>query len=104
MAVPAIQAKIDRFVEGNGKTKAYGSATIGGAFVIHGLSIINGEKGMFVGMPRAVNKNSDADRRYSDRFHAISTEAREALQEAVLTEYYQEFFKKYPGQNPQQAM
>ena len=36
-ATPQVKARIDRLVDGDSKTKAFASATIGGAFAVHGI-------------------------------------------------------------------
>ena len=51
-AMPTIRARIDRLADFEGsKVKAFASANIGGAFAIHGLRVVDGEKGLFVAMP-----------------------------------------------------
>ena len=50
--MPTIRAKIDRLADfENSKVTAFASANIGGAFAIHGLRVVDGEKGLFVAMP-----------------------------------------------------
>lgn len=49
---PQVEARIDRLVDGDFKTKAYASATIAGAFAVHGIRIIESDKGRFVSMPQ----------------------------------------------------
>ena len=34
---PQVEARIDRLMDGDFKTKAFASATIGGAFAVHGI-------------------------------------------------------------------
>lgn len=90
-ATPKIEVRIDRVLPGEGKTKAFASATIGGAFAIHGIRIVDrldSEKGFFIGMPQqAYTKNGE--KKYTDTFHAITAEARTALIEAVDAAYAQ---------------
>lgn len=50
---PQVEARIDRMVDGDFKTKAYASATIGGAFAVHGIRVIESDKGRFISMPRS---------------------------------------------------
>jgi stage V sporulation protein G len=90
-STPKIEARIDRILTGEGKTKAFASATIGGAFAIHGIRIIDkldSEKGFFIAMPQA-SYNKDGEKKYKDTFHAVTAEARTALIEAVDTAYAQ---------------
>ena len=42
-------------VDGDYKTKAYASVTIAGAFAVHGLRVIETDKGRFISMPQAVS-------------------------------------------------
>lgn len=87
-STPKIEAKIDRILTGDGKTKAFASATIGGAFAVHGIRVIDSEKGIFVAMPQE-SYTKNGEKKYTDTFHAISAEARTALIEAVDTAYAQ---------------
>ena len=52
---PQVEARIDRLMDGDFKTKAFASATIGGAFAVHGIRVIESDKGRFISMPEAVN-------------------------------------------------
>lgn len=88
---PKIEARIDRILTGDGKTKAFASATIGGAFAIHGIRIIDkldSEKGFFIAMPQE-SYTKNGEKKYADTFHAITAEARTALIEAVDAAYAQ---------------
>ena len=49
---PQVEARIDRMVVGDYKTKAYASVTIAGAFAVHGLRVIETDKGRFISMPQ----------------------------------------------------
>ena len=79
---PQVEARIDRMVDGDFKTKAYASATIGGAFAVHGIRVIESDKGRFISMPQESYKKN-GETKYNDTFHAITAEARTALVEAV---------------------
>lgn len=86
--MPKIRAKIDRFADfENSKVKAFASASIG-PFAIHGLRVIDGEKGMFVAMPSTAYQR-DGKTEYQETFHPVSSEARKALNDAVLQAYEQ---------------
>ena len=82
--IPTIQARIDR-ITGYDKVKAFASANIGGAFAIHGLRVVDGEKGMFVAMP-STSFQRDGKTEYQETFHPISNEARKELNDAVAAE------------------
>lgn len=86
--MPSIQAKIDRLSDFEGsKVKAFASANIG-SFSVHGLRVVEGEKGMFVAMPStSYQKNGKTE--YQETFHPVSADARKALGDAVLQAYEQ---------------
>lgn len=50
--VPEISVRIDKMLDGQGKTKAFASANIGGAFAVHGMRVIETDKGRFIAMPQ----------------------------------------------------
>ena len=101
---PQVEARIDRLMDGDYKTKAFASATIGGAFAVHGIRVIESDKGRFVSMPQdSYTKNGET--KYNDTFHAITAEARTALVEAVNDAYEQALEEKLEQKNdtPDQA-
>ena len=67
---PQVEARIDRMVDGDFKTKAYASATIGGAFAVHGIRVIESDKGRFISRPQESYKKN-GEPKYNDTFHAI---------------------------------
>ena len=82
---PKINARIDSLVDYEGsKTKAFASVNIGDAFAVHGIKIIEGEKGLFVSMPQ---RKEGED--YKDVFHPITAEAREEMNKQILDAYEQ---------------
>ena len=87
-AMPTIRARIDRLADFEGsKVKAFASANIG-PFAVHGLRVVDGEKGMFVAMP-STSYQKDGKTEYQETFHPVSAEARKALNDAVLQAYEQ---------------
>ena len=87
---PSLRVKIDNIskYEGN-KVKAFATVTIANSFAIHGVRIINGEKGLFVSMPTS-SYQKDGKTEYREFFHPVSAEARAKFNEAVLNAYEQE--------------
>lgn len=82
---PKINARIDSLVDYEGsKTKAFASVNIGDAFAVHGIKIVEGEKGLFVSMPQ---RKEGED--YKDVFHPITAEAREEMNKQILDAYEQ---------------
>lgn len=55
---PQVEARIDRMVDGDYKTKAYASVTIAGAFAVHGLRVIETDKGRFISCPRSPTRKT----------------------------------------------
>ena len=64
------------------------SANIGGAFAIHGIKIVDSDKGLFVSMPQS-KYEKDGKTHYSEIFHPVTADARNELYNAVLTAYGQ---------------
>jgi len=67
----------------SGNVKAIADATIDDAFAIHGIKVIEGEKGVFMSMPNDKWKNKDGEIKYTDIVHPINSEARAQLFTAV---------------------
>ena len=87
---PSIQVRIDRLNDYEGSSvKAFASANIGGAFAIHGIRVVDSQKGLFVSMPQNSYKDGNGNTKYSDIFHAITAEARNELNEKVTEAYEQ---------------
>ena len=83
-----ISASINKMVNNpDSATKAYASVTLDGMFAVHGLRVMEGEKGRFVNMPSTSYKDRDGNTQYNDTFHAITKSAREAISQAVLNAY-----------------
>lgn len=88
--LPNITASIDRLVptEGDG-VKALASITIGGHYAIHGFKVYESEeKGLTVLNPSSKYQKDGKDQ-YSDTVYALSSEARAALNGAILEAYEQ---------------
>lgn len=87
---PSIQVRIDRLNDYEGSSvKAFASANIGGAFAIHGIRVVDSQKGLFVSMPQNSYKDGNGNTKYSDIFHAVTAEARTELNEKVIDAYEQ---------------
>ena len=70
-------------VEGTGNLRAYAAVTLDDAYVIHGLRVLEGEAGVWVGMPASKNKRGE----FKDIFHPITREARDILVKTVISRY-----------------
>lgn len=82
-----IQAKIDRLVKG-GATKAIASVTLDSWYVVKGLRVVDGKKGLFVSMPQESYMDK-GEKKYSNIFFPITNAAKMELQDAVLKAYDQ---------------
>lgn len=67
----------------SGNLKAVASITFDDAFVIHGIKLIEGEKGLFIAMPN----RKTADNVYKDVAHPINSETRQLIQNSIISEY-----------------
>ena len=77
-----VSARIVR-VFPQGKTlKAVASVTIEGCFVVHGVKIIETEKGVFIAMP-----SEKRGENYRDICHPIDSYTRRIMTDAVLSAY-----------------
>lgn len=90
--IPRITARIDQLIptEGDG-VRAIASVNIGGAFAARGFKVYESEeKGLSVLNPSSKYQKDGKDQ-YSDTVFALSTEARTALNGAILEAYEQKF-------------
>ena len=72
-----------RKVTKEGKMKAVVSITIDNEFVVHDIKVIEGEKGLFIAMPR----RKAADGEYRDIAHPINSDTRNMIQTLILEQY-----------------
>ena len=70
-------------IDGNDKLKGFARIVVDDCFVVDGLRIIDGSKGLFIGMPSTKGKNG----KYRDIFFPINSEVRKSLTDAILSEY-----------------
>ena len=83
-----VKVRIDRVVDyENSRVKAIASANVG-PFAVHGIRVIDGQKGLFVQMPQN-SYTKDGKTQYSDIFHPVTAEARSELYNKVLSAYQQ---------------
>lgn len=81
-----IKARIDKMISG-GKVRAIASASLDGQFVVKGLRVIDGNKGLFVAGPQSSYKDNEGQRKYQDLFFPISNSGKADLEKAVLDAY-----------------
>ena len=70
-------------VRDDNKLKAFASITLDNSFVIRGLKIIEGAKGLFVAMP----SRKRPDGTYQDVAHPINNETRDWMEEKIIAKY-----------------
>ncbi|MDD3643045.1 MAG: septation regulator SpoVG [Candidatus Krumholzibacteria bacterium] len=68
------------------KLKAFASITLDNCFVIRGLKIIEGGKGIFVAMP----SRRRPDGTYQDIAHPINNETRDRMEAEIIAAYHKE--------------
>lgn len=89
-AVIALKAKIQKLIDNpDSRIKAIASVNIGGEYAIHGIKIIDSDKGRFVSMPNEKWTDASGKTQYKDTFHAVTAEARKALVDTIMTAYDQ---------------
>lgn len=73
--------RLHRF-DGESKTKAFVDVAIGD-FIIKGLRVVQGNKGLFLAMPQEKAK----DGKWYNSFYPATKEARQSLADVVLAAY-----------------
>ena len=66
-----------------GKTLGFANITLMDKFVVKNLRIVQGEKGIFIGMPSNKRKNGE----FIDLFFPITQEARDLITAAIIEKY-----------------
>ena len=89
-----IVARIDRHVQ-KGNVKAIASVSLDGMFVVKGLKVMDGKRGLFVSMPQESYPGKDGQKQYSNTFFALTNSAKMQLQQVVLDAYQQHLDPKY---------
>ncbi|HLD82432.1 MAG TPA: septation protein SpoVG family protein [Candidatus Omnitrophota bacterium] len=74
--------RLHRFDDDDSKLKAFVDIAIGD-FIVKGFRIVQGKKGLFLGMPREQGK----DGKWYDAFCTKTEEAKQSLIEVALTAY-----------------
>lgn len=63
--------------------KAFAEITLNKEFVIKSIRVVDGSKGLFVGMPQTKGKNDE----YFDLAFPVTKEARSRISDAILEKY-----------------
>ena len=78
---------IRKIIENGKPLKATCSVTMDNMFTVHGVKVIKTEKGSFIAMPFDSYKDAEGNEQRRDVFHPITSEARRAMEAAVLGAY-----------------
>ena len=82
---PSVKAKITWLNDDpSGAKKAAATITIA-AFQVHGVSIVEGPKGLFISMPQ----RQTTDKKFLEVAHPVTAEMRKAIHDAVFGAYSQ---------------
>ena len=84
MSSEVTKIEIYPLAQPKGKTLAFGKVTLNHDLVIDGIKIIDGSKGLFVGMP---SRKAEGSNNYNDIAFPITKELRKAIQETAVSEY-----------------
>ena len=83
-----IATRIDRMIDKpDSKLKATASVTLDGLFAVHGIRVVDTEKGLRAMMPSTKYEAKNGETKYSDIFHAITPEGYTAINQSVLGAY-----------------
>ena len=75
--------RIYRFDDDESSLKGFADVSIAGSFMIKGIRIVSGKKGLFVGMPQEQGKNG----RWYNRVDLLDDVLRQKLADLVLSSY-----------------
>ena len=79
----ALEVKRVIRLDGNGTVKAFCDVAIAGAYLVKGVRVVEGKKGIFVSLPREQGK----DGRWYDTVAPLTKEAKAQLSDTVLRAY-----------------
>lgn len=83
-----IKVEIKRLMnDATKKIRAFADVVIDDSIVIHSVSIVEGEKGLFVSMPRTTWTDKSGEKKSRDIVHPISSSASKEIFNAVITAY-----------------
>ena len=79
--------KIHKLIDNGLPLKATATVTMDGGYAVHNVRVIKTDKGTFMGMPFESYKDKDGNEKRKDVFHPITSEARKAMEDAVIAAY-----------------
>ena len=78
------EVSIRPFNKKDSKLKAFVDITICDCFVVKGFKVVDGSKGIFVGMPSTQNQTT---KKWDDTAFPINSETRKYIQDTIIGEY-----------------
>lgn len=87
------EVRIHKVESNSSNIRAYGSITIDDCFVIHGLKVLQGDSGLFVGMPRRHREGTGPQ----DIAHPLDIETRRQIETMVLDAYAESIAQSQPA-------
>lgn len=85
-----IKVKIKKLLKGDKPTKAFADVVIDDAIVIHGVGVVENEKGRFMTMPFTTWKNEQGEEITRPICHPISSSARREIESILFAAYEEE--------------
>ena len=82
-----LTVKVHRIIENDSPVKAVCSVTLDEAYAVHGVKVIESQKGTFVAMPYETFRDQEGNEKKRDLFHPVTADARFELDKAVLAAY-----------------
>lgn len=79
--------KIHKLIDNGLPLKATATVTMDGDYAVHNVRVIKTDKGTFMGMPFESYKDKDGNEKRKDVFHPITSDARKAMEDAVIAAY-----------------
>jgi len=85
MGTSTVEFEVKRITRLNGQSsiKAFCDVSINGSFLLKGIKVVEGKKGIFVSMPREQGKNGQ----WYDTIAPLTKDARARLSEIVMEAY-----------------
>ena len=84
-----VKIEIKKVLNGDKPTKAYANVVIDDGIVIHGVGVVETDKGRFMSMPTKTRKTANGEEITSPVCHPISSSARKEIEEALFKAYEQ---------------
>ena len=89
-----IKIEIKKIMKTDKPVKAYANIVIDDAVVIHGVAVVESEKGKYMSMPMTSWKTAKGEEVSRPVCHPISSSARKELEEALFSAYEQKINEK----------